>query len=200
MQAVQNRRGLLVEEIRKTIETRAGDVTRVVSLACGPARELFDVYAELTDPAALRSTLIDIDAEALAMVEQRRDEQGLQNSMDLVQSNLVYLATGRQQLEVEDQDLVYSIGLIDYFNDKFVVALLNFAFGILRPGGRVILGNFHPRNPDKAFMDHVLDWKLIHRDEVAMDRLFEASAFARPCTNIRFEGQGVNLFAECVRE
>ncbi len=200
VQAVQNRRGLLAEEIRKTIETRAGDVTRVVSLACGPARELFDVYAELTDPAALRSILIDIDAEAVAMVEQMRDQQGLQNSMDLVQGNLVYLATGRQQLEVEDQDLVYSIGLIDYFNDKFVVALLNFAFGILRPGGRVILGNFHLRNPDKAFMDHVLDWKLIHRDEGAMDRLFEASAFARPCTNIRFEGQGVNLFAECVRE
>ena len=199
VQAVQNRRGLLAEEIRKTIETRTGDAAQVVSLACGPARELFDVYAELSDPAVLRATLIDIDAEALAMVEQRRDEQELQNSMDLVQGNLVYLAAGRQQLEVEDQDLVYSIGLIDYFNDKFVVSLLNFAFKILRPGGRVILGNFHPRNPDKAFMDHVLEWKLIHRDEGAMDRLFEASAFARPCTNIRFEGQGVNLFAECVR-
>ena len=144
--------------------------------------------------------VIDIDAEALALVERRRDERELQNSMDLVQGNLVYLATGRQQLEVAEVDLVYSIGLIDYFNDKFVISMMNFAFEILRPGGRIILGNFHPRNPDKAFMDHVLEWKLIHRDEHAMNNLFEASAFARPCTNIRFEEQGVNLFAECIRD
>ena len=98
------------------------------------------------------------------------------------------------------RSLVYSIGLIDYFNDKFVVKLLDFAFGLLRPGGRVILGNFHPRNPDKAFMDHVLEWRLIHRDESDMNRLFETSKFGRPCTNIRFEQQGVNLFAEGTRE
>jgi extracellular factor (EF) 3-hydroxypalmitic acid methyl ester biosynthesis protein len=63
----------------------------------------------------------------------------------------------------------------------------------------VILGNFHPRNPDKALMDYVLDWKLIHRTEADMDRLFSNSSFNRPCTNVRFEDQGINLFAECIK-
>ena len=57
--------------------------------------------------------------------------------------------------------------------------------------GKVILGNFHPRNPDKALMDHVFDWRLIHRTEADMDRLFRASAFQRACTNVRFEEQGI---------
>jgi hypothetical protein len=48
-------------------------------------------------------------------------------------------------------------------------------------------------------MDHVLDWRLIHRTEDDMDRLFAASAFGRTCTNIRFEEQGINLFAAGVR-
>jgi hypothetical protein len=49
-------------------------------------------------------------------------------------------------------------------------------------------------------MDHVLQWKLTHRTEEDMNRLFSESSFARPCTNIRFEKEGVNLFAECVKE
>jgi hypothetical protein len=110
------------------------------------------------------------------------------------------LATGRQTLDLSDQDLVYSIGLIDYFADKFVIGLLNYVHGLLRVGGSVILGNFHPSNPNKALMDYVLDWKLIHRSKDNMNRLFAASKFGRPCTDIRFEPAGVNLFAECVRQ
>ena len=33
-----------------------------------------------------------------------------------------------------------------------------------------------------------------------MNRLFQASAFARPCTRILYEEQQINLFAECVKE
>ncbi len=119
--------------------------------------------------------------------------------MQLINANLVYLATGRQIIDLKDQDLIYSIGLTDYFNDKFVIKLLNYIHATLRPGGKVILGNFHPRNPDKAVMDHILDWRLIHRSEADMDRLFLSSSFNRPATNIRFEEQGINLFAECVK-
>jgi hypothetical protein len=36
--------------------------------------------------------------------------------------------------------LVYSIGLIDYFSDRFVVSLLDYIHGLLKPGGSAILG------------------------------------------------------------
>jgi hypothetical protein len=45
-------------------------------------------------------------------------------------------------------------------------------------------------------MDHVLDWHLTHRDEAAMNQLFAASKFARPCSRIVFEDEGIDLFAE----
>jgi extracellular factor (EF) 3-hydroxypalmitic acid methyl ester biosynthesis protein len=69
----------------------------------------------------------------------------------------------------------------------------------LAPGGKVVLGNFHPRNPDRAFMDYVLDWRLIHRDEQDMNRMFQASKFKAPCSDIKFEGEGINLFAMGIR-
>ncbi len=189
--AVRNRRGLLAVEVGRAVE-RGGKVT---SLACGPAEELFDTFASLDDPAKLSATCIDIDLQALALVSDRCDKTRLKRHVRLEQGNLVYLATGRSKIDLKPQDLIYSIGLIDYFQDRFVIALLDWIHDQLKPGGEVVLGNFHPQNPDKALMDYALDWKLIHRTEEDMNRLFESSKFAAPCTEIRFEEAGVNLFA-----
>lgn len=194
-QAVRKRRGLLADEIGKTLAEHPERPAHVLSMACGPAREIFDVYETLADPARLVATCLDIDLQALAHVDELRERRGLKRHVQLQNANLVYLATGRQTLSVPPQDLAYSIGLIDYFNDQFVIRLLDFVHDLLRPGGKVILGNFHPQNPTKAFMDHVLDWQLIHRTEDDMNRLFTASKFAAPCSEIRFEEQGINLFA-----
>jgi len=194
-QAVRNRRGLLVEEIKKTMEESHDCTTRVLSMACGPARELFDIFAMLSDPDQLMATCLDIDLQALAFVADLRDRRQLEQNIRLEHGNLIHLVAGRQKIDLAPLHLAYSIGLIDYFNDAFVVKLLDFVHDRLRPGGRVILGNFHPRNPTKAFMDHVLDWKLIHRDEADMNRLFQESTFRSPCELIRYEGEGINLFA-----
>ena len=197
--AVRNRRGLLTEEILEIVADRDGEQAQVMSLACGPAREIFDVFALLGEQAPLRATLVDFDNEALAYVAEHRDRLGLADAVDLAANNLIHLALGRKTLDVAPQDLIYSIGLIDYFADELVVKLMNLIHSLLRPGGKAILGNFHTSNPCKAFMDHVLEWRLIHRDEADMDRLYRMSAFGRACTNIRFEDQGVNLFAACVK-
>jgi extracellular factor (EF) 3-hydroxypalmitic acid methyl ester biosynthesis protein len=202
-QAVRNRRALLATEIRRAFETHraeeSGEV-RVTSMACGPARELFDVFERLDASTSLKAWLIDIDAEAIEFVQRQRDIQGLDKRMELHLANLVYLATGRQRLELPPQDLVYSIGLIDYFDDRFVVNLIDYAHDLLAPGGRLILGNFHPRNPYRALMECVLDWKLIHRTEEDMNRLYAASRFGRSCSRILFESEGLNMFAECVKQ
>lgn len=193
--AVMNRRALLFDEILKTLNPHSQ--THVTSLASGPAAELFDVFSQIDDKRKLKASCIDIDLQALAFVGDQRDKLGLRNQMDLHNGNLVYLATGRQKLHLPPQDLMYSIGLIDYFNDKFVIILLNYIYEQLKPGGRVILGNFHVDNPNKALMDHILEWELIHRSEEDMHRLFLHSKFKCPCTAIHFEPERVNLFAEC---
>jgi extracellular factor (EF) 3-hydroxypalmitic acid methyl ester biosynthesis protein len=191
--AVQNRRALLCDQIRRTVE-RGG--TRITSLACGPAREVFDF---LPGDATLRATLVDFDAEALAYCAAQRAALAVEGQVELVEANLIHVAVGRRALELPPQDLVYSIGLIDYLSDDLVVALLDWIHETLKPGGRVILGNFHPANPTRAIMDHLLDWKLVHRDEAAMHRLAERSKFARTWERIEFEDQRINLFAELRR-
>ncbi len=198
-QAVKNRRKLMVDEIRHTIGMVGIRPAQVTSLACGPAQEVSDVLASLPDPSVLHVNLIDNDGGALNYATKLLGHALQADRIGLFEENIVYLADGRRPNLISGQDLVYSIGLIDYFSDKYVVSLMNLAHAMLRPGGRVILGNFHPRNMSKAFMDHILEWQLIHRTEGDLNRLFRASAFGRPSTRVQYEHQRINLFAECVR-
>lgn len=197
--AARNRRGLLSSEILAEIRAHPGEETLVTTLASGPAAEVLDAFSRLEDPSRLKAHLVDIDLQALSFVADRLAERGWRKRAEVLNSNLIYLATGRSRLEIPPQHFVYSVGLIDYFDDRFVVKLLDYVYDLLRPGGRVILGNFHPRNPERAFMDYVLDWPLILRDEEDMNRLFQASRFGEPCSRILFEEQQINLFAEGIR-
>jgi extracellular factor (EF) 3-hydroxypalmitic acid methyl ester biosynthesis protein len=197
--AVRNRRSLMANEIVATVNAKPQGTARVLCLASGPATEVFDAFDRLQDRARLSATLMDIDLQALAFVDERRTAQKLSAQINLVNENLIALFLGRRQTKLEPQDLIYSIGLIDYLNDKLVAKLLQYVYGNLAPGGRVILGNFHPSNPAREFMDSVLEWNLIHRTEEDMNRLFKNSPFNQPCSRIQYEGEGIDLFAECVK-
>lgn len=201
IQALRNRRQLLAQEIRKTLDSHeTGPAARVMSVACGPATEIFDVFAQLDDKSSLESTLIDVDFQALLHISERVHQQGLQGQVQMTVKNLVYLALGRTELETPEQDMVYSLGLIDYFNDSMAVRIIDHIHSTLRLGGRMLLGNFHPANPTKAFLDHILEWNLFHRTGEDMDRLFERSKFGRPATWVAYEDQKIYLLAECVKE
>jgi len=196
--AVRNRRRLLASEIQTSYGAAAKEF-HVASLACGPAREIFDVFEKAGDKSRLHVSCIDIDREALAQVTTRAQEQKLADQVRTFHGNLIYLATGRQELDLAPQDLIYSLNLTDYFSDELVVTLMNWIYDELRPGGRAILGNFHPRNPSRGLMDHVLDWRLTYRNEAAMNQLFLGSKFAKACSRIFFEEEGIYLFAECAK-
>jgi len=172
---------------------------RVTSLACGAAPEMQDVITQESG-AAIRFTGIDIDYEALETVRRWADASTVPASVTRIQANLVYLAAGKQELDLEPQDLIYSMAAIGYLNDLFVIKLLDWIYDHLAPKGRVVLGNFHPSNPDKAFMDYVLDWHLIHRSEAEMNLLFAASKFRNVCSRFEYEGEGVIMFAEGIKE
>lgn len=199
--AVRNRRQLLANEIVRGVERHTGEAPyRVTVLAAGPATEVFDAFARIPDPRRLEVTLVDIDAQAIELVNARIEAHPqLREQIRTTHANLVYLALGRRELELElpPQDFVYSMGLIDYLQGRLVVALLNYIHRLLGAGGRVMLGNFHPCTGTRALMDYVFDWKLIFRTEADMRGLYERSAFGG-CSRVVFEDAGVDMFVEAV--
>jgi extracellular factor (EF) 3-hydroxypalmitic acid methyl ester biosynthesis protein len=197
--AVKNRRVLLGQAIQAEMNNWRKDTPMpVASLGSGPAQELFDVLRVPQKPN-LHATCIDIDHEALGYVASSAEKEGLSSFFTLAQDNLVHLAQGKGHTTILPQQLMYSVGLIDYLKDQFVTLLLNWTFDRLLPGGTVILGNFDSQNRDKPYMDYILEWVLIHRTPDEMKGLFRQSKFQAARVNVTHEQSGVNLFAFCTK-
>jgi extracellular factor (EF) 3-hydroxypalmitic acid methyl ester biosynthesis protein len=194
--AVRERRTLMARELA-ALAGKSAEPLRVTALACGPGQEVFDAFEMLGDPERMKATLVDFDPQALALAAEKRERAKLRERVDMVGINPVYLALGRAELEVEPQDVIYALGMTDYFDDGLFIKLLDLVHGLLKPGGRVILGNFHTGNPSKAFMDHVLEWRLVHRREEDMNRLFGASRFEAPASASRYAADGLVIVGEC---
>jgi hypothetical protein len=76
---------------------------------------------------------------------------------------------------------------------------LNWAHGLLYPGGWLVLTNRDAASPDRAFTEQILDWPVVHRTAEEFANLFAASRFAdRP--QIQREDADVNLIACCRKQ
>jgi CRP-like cAMP-binding protein/SAM-dependent methyltransferase len=198
--AVRARRHLL----KKLIHDICGDIrqqrtgnhapVRLMNLACGSARELFDFLEECDYSELIDALCVDIDPEALQFAYQHVNSGAHRASLRFMTENVIRWALGRVRHDFGSLDLIYSSGLCDYLDDRLLVRMIQRCHDHLNPGGTLIIGNFSNANPDRFFMDHLLYWRLIHRSEADLKHLFNETGFGGD-VDIVVEDEGVNLFA-----
>ena len=200
-QAVRNRRRLLCDLLDRLCRERldGGRSLRIMNMACGPCRELFDLLARCDYSRFVDALCIDIDAEALQFANRYVNTAPHQASVRFMQENVIKWALGRTRQDFGPQDIIYSSGLCDYLDRRLVIRLIERCHGQLNAGGVLVIGNFTPANPDRQFMDNIMYWRLIHRDENEMRQLFAETSFGDRITLIA-EEKGVNLFAVAIKD
>jgi SAM-dependent methyltransferase len=117
-----------------------------------------------------------------------------------MRENIVRWAAGKVQHHFGLQDVIYSAGLTDYLGTSLFKALVRQCYTHLKPGGTLIVGNFGPANPHRAFMDHLLKWELIHRSEEALLDIVRDTPFGGGAVEVLSEKHQVNLFVKAVKE
>jgi extracellular factor (EF) 3-hydroxypalmitic acid methyl ester biosynthesis protein len=196
--AVRNRRVYVAETVRHLVtHWPPGQEVAICSLGSGPARELVDLLRQPTE-TGIHATCIDMDPDALAYAQAQACVAGVLNRFSFVQGNVVQMARGDKQLPGK-QHVIYSMGLFDYLPDRVAVAVLNWAYAQLHSGGTLLVGNVDTANPTRAYMDHLLDWRLIHRSADQLRQLFAHSHFGAQPVDVTRDATGVQLFATCVR-
>lgn len=172
-QAVRNRRlavPTFVRKIHDLLALPAGTPFQFLSVACGPAYELQEIYLEGDDPSRFHCTLLDQDPAALG--EARECVAGIGDRLG-AQLNARYLQesvrTMLRSTGLADQwgrfHCVYSMGLFDYLTPPVARAVIEKMYDLLEPGGTMLVGNFHTGNPSRWFMEYWHDWVLYYRTE-----------------------------------
>ncbi|MDA8306247.1 MAG: cyclic nucleotide-binding domain-containing protein [Deltaproteobacteria bacterium] len=199
--AVRGRRELLSNLLERYAGEKQQDDApfRIMNLACGSNRELFDFLSRFKKTEFIEAVCVDADLEALEYTNTHVNTFAHRAAIRLVNDNLVRWALGSNKQQYGQFDVIYSAGLADYLNSKLFVALISRCYEHLKPGGRLIIGNFTRSNPNRVFMDHLVDWKLIYRDKSDLQELFAGSPFGRDI-EVKVEQEQVNLFAVATKE
>ena len=195
VRAMRGRRSLLkklLEQEAHLLASRGGTM-RILNLACGSCRELFDFLGEKTDPASVEAICLDADPEALEFTHQKVNVFAHRGVIRFMQTDVLRWVIGRDKHPFGPLDFIYSAGLADYLADPLFQALARRAYECLKPGGVLVAGNFGPGNPNQAFMDHLLQWKLIHRDPERLRILLAGTPFGAE-VEVFAGPEGVNLF------
>lgn len=194
-QSVRNRSDRMLSYIEKTHKNSSG-VTRILSLACGPAWEI-ERFLNTKPEGHIEIQLIDHDAEALAYASEQLkkviDHHQLDVQVQAKEASLFNLLrdnrTGIVPFDKEHFDLVYSAGIMDYLKDGICTDLIRYLWQFVRKGGMFFTTNMHPSNPEKAWMLVIFDWPLIYRDFSTFNEL---SPYDN--TEVFADETGINLF------
>lgn len=193
--AIHGRRKLLKKMLKEKTEPFAskGKKRRIMNLACGPNRELFDFLQECQWTEYIEALCVDIDPDALQYTHTHVDTFPHRATVKLMNENVIKWSLGRVSHQIGKMDIIYSAGLCDYLDDKLFQALIRQCFQSLNIGGTLLLGNF-TTYPDYLFLDKLLKWELLYRDADDLLALFEQTPFGDN-VEIIAEEENVNLFA-----
>ena len=204
--AVRFRKDLVKRQLKALLSRRAGarDPVRVLSIASGPAQELFELLQEAEEiPVPLEVVLFEQDKNALAHAWRRLTPAvesrfaGRVRLLFLHDSVKRLLRDGSLFAPFGKFDLIYSCGLFDYLQQRTGVILARHLASATVPGGQLLVANMVD-HPGRMLQEIHLDWPLIYRTR---EEILDLGRHAVPGAQVRLleEESGVNPFFELVR-
>lgn len=171
-EAVRRRKDKTAELLLKAINEHKGPTMNILNLASGSCREIKDMLSsqKLTYKGKLNFGLLDRDEEALSFSEQMLNVFKQDNvKFSYLKENILKLYGNNNHFQklFGKQDLIYSIGLIDYFPDRMLKEMILFCLDLLTDDGKLILtikdidkDPFAPLPPG-----WFCDWEFVPRNE-----------------------------------
>lgn len=137
---------------------------RILVLACGHFRE----GDELIGKDVSNITLVDQDTISLDVIRSNHGDQPTCHTAPAIHTANVFRYLRMAASRGDRFDLIYTLGLTDYLDDRAMQLLHRLVKTCLAPRGTFLLANFLPGHLGTGWMDAVMDWQLIYRDEAGL--------------------------------
>lgn len=158
-QAVRNRARIMATIIDQfASEFRQPDIA---SIAAGHMREA-NLCGSIATGRLGKWVGFDTDPESTKEIERCYGKFGVETRLGTIRQLL------RRTVSLDTYNLVYSMGLFDYLHQRLAAHLMLYFFDLLRPGGELIVGNFLPTTPGRAYMESFMTWNLVYRTKEEM--------------------------------
>jgi SAM-dependent methyltransferase len=182
--AVRARRDLLAAYI-DAIATRI-DKPRILAVACGHLREAQKSVA-VREGRIGQFIALDQDQASLAVIKCEQETNGVEAIHGSVKSIL------KGETVFEDLDFVYSTGLYDYLPQPVAIDLSAKLFGMLKPGGKLLVANFLHDVPNVGYMESFMGWPLIYRSDEELAGVTQGISAARIAAQRTFHERFENV-------
>jgi SAM-dependent methyltransferase len=200
-EAVRNRTGMVAEAIAGVLAVDSSEVVNVISVGSGPAIDVQLGVQSISQKARrrLHLKLLDLDEAALTQAQERLAPFLEAGQLQALRENLFRLPQRAARPNSDQADLVFCTGFFDYLSDADAAAMLRAIWNWLRPGGRLLVFNFAPHNPSRAFMEWMGNWYLTYRDRDQMHAIAAAAGLAPGSYRVTAEPLGVDLLIDARR-
>ncbi len=204
VQAHRNRIAYLEQtlEVEVARVQSSGKRAAIYNLGCGPAQEV-EHFVERSPAADFADfTLLDFNRETVEYVRsrlvpllQRRERN---TRIEVVERSVHQIlkdaADPAAQPAGRRWDVIYCAGLFDYLSERVCARLLEVFYRQLNPGGLIVATNVSRSNPSRRWMEFVVEWNLVYRNE--REFLDLVAPERRGSASVRSDSTGVNLFLE----
>jgi hypothetical protein len=185
-EGVRARRAFIASHIDRLAE----EIHRpnILSIAAGHLREA-GLSAAVRRRKIGKFVALDADPLSSAEVDRSYGRLGVETVTATFRRLLV------DEPREKEFDLVYSTGLFDYLSQRAARRLVCSMFGMLRPGGSLLVANFLPGIRDLGYMESFMDWQLVYRNrsdmvdltmDISEDEIDRVTLFSEECRNILF--------------
>jgi hypothetical protein len=175
-ECIKTRMEMVRGDIGKVVAAKeSGRTTRILSLGCGSAREVESWFARSgSGLSPVEFTLIDQEQLALDYAHRsaypyivRSNDRYRLNCLHISFTDVLRGTCGMDTLP--PQDLIYSVGLLDYLTDRRAASLVRRLYDLVAPGGLLIIGNMNETPLSNLWpMEFITDWSLYYRTDQQM--------------------------------
>lgn len=140
----------------------------VASIGCGSGIEFWGKNYEMIDSIFF----FDQDEEVFDRIKMNMHPSTLDKKLDFYKNNILRFVLCDSYLDLMGKrDLIYAIGLFDYFDLNSAKKIIKKLWKYVNKGGTLLISNAHPDNPTRFWMEYGGDWFLNYKTSDEMRQL-----------------------------
>lgn len=192
IKAVISRKSKMKELLIKNIDGRKLSSQKILNIACGSCREIKELLVESNLNKNIIYFLLDQDTTSLKYAQNNLKLVDCDSKLNLFNRDILGILGfkgNRAKWKENNIDIIYSMGLVDYFRDNVLLRFISFFYKFLKPGGKFIIAACSSRNPNcYAVLRWFCEWHFHIRDKNNTKKIIENSLKVKS-VNIEWESK-----------